>query len=83
MSDNAARSAEFAAVITAGLTGRPPAAPAGEIPAAPPTSRLPAPNMAQGTSGVAAPVTPISTFEDAVRAAIYGTPPGGWHQVRP
>lgn len=73
---------QFGAIIQAQLAGRPLTAPATEAPAAPPVPRLPAPNRAQGSSGTTAPATPITTFEDAVRAAVHG-PPGGWRQVTP
>ncbi len=84
---------EFAALIQTRLAGRPPT-PEPDGQAVPPTPRLPSPNVAQGSSGLATPVmTPEDRFAlimDDLRASLSHTGhtglPGvtdnaGWRQV--
>jgi hypothetical protein len=73
---------EFAELLTGRLTGRAAAAQT-EAPAAPPTPRLPAPNAAQGSSGIAAPPRPSGADVLADALADLGAPRGdaGWRQL--
>ncbi|MGI8753581.1 MAG: hypothetical protein ACR2MN_14965 [Acidimicrobiales bacterium] len=72
----------FGQLLTARLAGRPLAAVL-DVPATPPTPRLPAPNVAQGSSGRAAPPqpSPLDVLADLLAGLGPALDDGGWKQL--
>lgn len=74
--------ADFAALLHARLAGRQPAA-VPDVPAMPATPRLPAPNLSQGSSGLATPPQPRPADAFARLFDYLGAPvgDGGWRTL--